>query len=72
MHQADLLKATAAPAIMSILGPVEAGCWFATLQSARMSGYGAPIVAGITRAAVMLSLAAVELKQRKRREGPRL
>ena len=72
MYKADFSIATAAPALMSMLGPIEAGCWWATLQSAAMGGYGAPIVAGTTRAGVFVSLAAVELKQRMRREGPRL
>ena len=44
-----------ASGVMSFLGIVPAGGVYATLQSAAMGGYGAPIVAGAAKGAAAVA-----------------
>jgi hypothetical protein len=64
---------TAAAAIMSWVGPIEAGTWFAVLESAAMGGYGVATVASTAQIGAVVSTAAMAARTYLNRKwGPKL
>jgi hypothetical protein len=59
--------------MMSWIGPIEAGTWFAVLESAAMGGYGVATVASTTQIGAVVSTVSVAARAYwNRKYGPKL